>query len=262
MLRNSLPVQLLVLAMFSTAANAELSIGGSIENYRWAETIANAPLTPKETGLRLAANLKWTKDGDHGLLFGYRGKLYFGQVHFDTYTQLTYKPVSTNTVYVGTAHEGQLLYRTDAGQYKLDYVGGLGYDSWLRSINNHGFYQNEEYRILFLRGGINIGQSTYNTGFHGGGGLKYPFWTEEDAYLKKLGYYSNPIITPGKDYSFYADLGYRISERWDMVGYYDSWRFKKSNTVYSASPGGAGGVPIWQPESSMDTFGLRAMHSF
>ena len=251
---------LLVLATFSTAAKAEWSVGGGLENYRWAETIADAPLTPKETGLRLAANLKWTQDGDRGLLFGYRGKLYFGRVHYDTYTQQTYTPISTHTVYVGATHEGQLLYRTDAGNYKLDYVGGLGYDNWQRSIENNGFYQIESYSIFFLRGGINLDQLMHNPGFHGGGGLKYPFWTAENAHLNEQGYYSNPIITPGKDFSLYAELGYRISERWDVIGYYDSWRFKRSNTV--SSDDSTGTWLIWQPKSSMDTFGLRAMYSF
>lgn len=252
---------LVLLATFSTGANAEWSIGGGLESYRWTEeTGAKSPLTPKETGLRLAANLKWTKEGDQGLLFGYRGKLYFGQVHYDTYTQQTNTPVSTSTVYIGATQEGQLLYRTDAGNYKLDYVGGLGYDNWRRSIENNGFYQVEDFMILYLRGGINLDQPMHNTGFHGSGGLKYPFWTAENVHLKEQGYSSNPIITPGKNFSFYADIGYRISERWDVIGYYDSWRFTQSNTV-TASRGGVL-YNIVQPKSSMDTFGLKAMYSF
>lgn len=261
MLNKILPAILLVSATFSTGANAEWGIGGGLENYRWAEeTDATSPLTPKETGLRLAANLEWTQDGDHGPLFGYRGKLYLGQVHYDTYTQQTYTPVSTNTVYLGATHEGQLLYRTDAGGIKLDYVGGLGYDSWQRSIENSGYYQTESYTIFFLRGGINFDQPMHHTGFHGGGGLKYPFWTAENAHLNEQGYYSNPTITPGKAFSFYAELGYRINERWDVTGYYDSWRFKTSDKVITANS--AGTWLIWQPKSSMDTFGLRAMYSF
>lgn len=244
-------------AIFSTSVNAAWDTGVSLEHYSWKEDITDPAQTLKESGPRYAIHLNWTKNGDQGFLFGYRGKIYFGRVDYDTFTQLTNTPVKTNTQYSGTAHEGQLIYRSDAGNYKLDYVGGLGWDYWRRTVDSD---QIEDYSILYLRGGLNLDQPGRRAGFHGGGGLKYPFWTAEDAHLKSQGYYSNPIITPGKNISLYAELGYRINNHFDVIGYYDSWRFNKSNIVTSTD--NMGTWSIWQPKSSMDALGLRAMYSF
>lgn len=246
--------------LFYTEAQAEWSFGGGLENFRWEETIAGSPLSPTENGMRYALNATWLQDGDQGLLFSYRGKLYTGRVHYDTYTQISNTPVSTTTQYSGATHEGQMLYRTDTGRLKLDYVGGVGLDTWERNIDNRGYSQIEDYFILYLRGGINIGQTQRATGWHGGGGLKYPFWTAEDAHLQEQGFYTNPIISPGKAVSLYAELGYRFSPRWDIVGYYDSWHFKQSAPVVTADSSGT--WLIWQPESHMDVWGLKAMVSF
>ena len=246
--------------MLSNVAHAESSIGGSIENYQWQETITGSPLSPKEAGLRYAVNIKWTQDGDHGLLLGYRGRLYAGRVHYDTFLQSTNAPVATSTQYGGITHEGQLSYRTDANIYKLDFVGGAGLDTWQRSIDNNGFNQIEDYLIIYLRAGINLEKPASGAGWHGAGGLKYPIFTSEDAHLESQGFSSNPILSPGKDISFYAELGYRVSKRWDIVGYYDSWRFKQSDTVIASSGGTVYG--IYQPESRMDAYGVKVMYSF
>ncbi len=251
----------IALAIFSPWAQAESSIGGSIEDYHWQETIDNAPLSPTEYGLRYAVHLKWVQDRERGLLFGYRGKLYAGKVHYDTFYQISGLPVATTTQYSGAIHEAQFSYRVNmANSHKLDYVGGLGLDTWQRSIGNNGFKQIEDFLIVYVRGGITLDKFGKTPGFHGGGGLKYPLYTREDAHLDNQGYDSNPILTPGKDISLYAELGYRIGKDWDVLGYYDSWRFKRSNTVIASR----GGV-LWeisQPQSSMDAYGIKAMYSF
>lgn len=255
-----IPAILIAMTVFSHGAHAALSVGAGLEDYHWQETIDGAPLSPTETGLRYAINLNWMQDGSHGLLFGYRGKLYAGRVHYDTYYQGTSTPVATTTRYSGVRHEGQLAYRTDAADYKLDYIGGLGLDTWQRSINNNGFNQIEDFLVIYLRGGINLGRPSHEAGFHGGGGLKYPVAIWEDAHLDSMGYDSNPILLPKPDISLYAELGYRINNRWDVIGYYDSWRFKQSDIVITSSGGTLYG--IYQPESSMDAYGLRVMYSF
>lgn len=249
-----------VAAIFSAAANAAWEIGAGVEGYHWQEyttSTIRTPLMPTESGPRFAMHVNWTGVGDLGLLLAYRGKLYFGKVHYDTYNQLTDIPVSTTTQYSGVAHEGQLLYRSNAGRYKLDYVGGVGWDNWRRAI---GYSQLEDYSILYLRGGVNLDQPRRGKGWHGGGGLKYPFLTWENAHLTNQGYYSNPILTPGNDISFYANLGYRINSNFDVAGYYDSWRFKQSDIQATADAGGP--WQVWQPKSSMDLLGVRLMYSF
>ena len=259
MFNRILAATLIAWAAFPATANAGWSIGTGLEYYLWQEFISDPPLKPLETGVRNTVNVEWTQDSDYGWLFAYRGKLYFGQVHYDTYTQQTYTPVSTTTNYSGVAHEAQIFHRTDAANYQLDYVGGLGLDTWRRAIGNS---QVEDFLIIYLRGGFNLDQPGHGAGLHGGGGLKYPIMTREDAHLDSMGFSSNPILQPGKDISLYAQLGYRISARWDVVAYYDSWRFKQSPKVTSTKISDGKLYDIWQPKSSMDAFGLRVMYSF
>ena len=248
-------------AVFSHWAQAESSIGGSIEDYHWQETIDNAPLSPEEYGLRYAIHLKWTQDRERGLLFGYRGKFYAGEVRYDTFLQTPAQtPVQTTTQYTGTVQEGQVIYRTGGVNHIFDYLAGLGLDTWQRNIDSNGYSQIKDFQIIYLRANINLDQPAHAIGWHGEGGLKYPIYTWEDAHLESLGYDSNPIITPGKDITLYAELGYRISKYWDVLGYYDSWRFKRSNIVV-ASPG-IYECCVLQPKSSMDAYGITVIHSF
>ena len=258
MFNRILAAMLIAWSAFPAAANAGWSIGASLEDYRWQEFIVGRSETPLETGVRSTVNVEWAQDGGDGWLFAYHGKLYFGQVQYDTYTQQTYTPVSTTTHYSGVAHEAQIFHRTDAANYQLDYVGGLGLDTWRRAIGNS---QVEDFLIIYLRGGFNLDQPGHGAGLHGGGGLKYPTMTWENAHLDSMGYSSNPILKPGKDVSLYAQLGYRINARWDVVAYYDSWRFKQSpEVIVTDSQGGT--WRIWQPKSNMDAFGLRVMYLF
>lgn len=243
--------------LFSSAAMADWQGGGGVGNYGWEESIQSPALTTRENGTRYALQLKWMEKTDNSLLYGYSAKLYTGRVQYDTYTQTTYTPVSTQTDYNGITHEGLLISRRNMGNYQLDYVGALGWDSWRRTINTN---QIEDYSIWFVRTGINLDQPMQKVGFHGGGGLKLPFRTSEDAHLDSAGFDSNPQLTPGKSVSLYAELAYRTGKDWDIVGYYDSWRFKESEPVSATSGGNI--YSIVQPQSSMNTFGLRALYSF
>jgi hypothetical protein len=244
-------------ALFSPLASADWASGAGVEHYSWEETLQSPPLSPKESGSRYALHLKWMENGDSGLLYAYSAKLYTGRVDYDTYTQFSYAPVSTQTDYNGMTHEGQLIARHNLGDYQLDYVGGLGWDSWRRTINMN---QIEDYSIWFLRTGVSLDQPRQGTGFHGSGGLKLPIRTSEDAHLDSAGYDSNPQLSPGKRFSLYAELAYRPGRSWDIVGYYDSWRFSQSDAVTATSGGSL--YSIVQPQSSMNTFGLKAMYSF
>lgn len=244
--------------LLSSAVHAEWSGGAGIEHYTWEESLQDTPLAPKEIGSRYALHLKWVEDGDSDLLYSYSGKLYSGRVPYDTYEQPPSNvPVSTQTDYSGMTHEGQLISRRHLGNYRLDYVGGLGWDSWRRTINTN---QIEDYSVWFLRTGVSLDQPMQGAGFHGGGGLKLPIRTSEDAHLDSLGYSSNPQLSPGKSVSLYAELAYRTGKYWDIVGYYDSWRFQQSDPVYTTN--GATPYSIVQPQSSMNTLGLKALYSF
>lgn len=258
-----LAATVLAAALSSTPAHAELDVGAGIEHYTWEETLQDSSLRPKEDGFRYALHLKWTESGNSGLLYAYNAKVYSGRVAYDTYTLVGNTPVSVNTDYIGMTHEGQLIFRDRLDNYRLDYVGGLGWDSWRRNINRS---QIEDYSVWFLRAGFTLDLPRQAAGFHGGGGLKVPIYTIEDAHLDSLGFSSNPQLSPGKGVSLYAELAYRASKYWDIVGYYDSWRFSQSDPVYVTTRDttlcGSTQCSIVQPQSGMNAFGLKAMLSF
>lgn len=247
----------LATALFPFAAMAEWKNSAGVEPYDWQEALHNPPLAPSENGSRYALHLNWSEGGDSGLLYAYRARLYAGRAQYDTYAQPSYAPISAQTDYNGMTHEGQLISRSNMGNYQLDYVGGLGWDSWRRTINMN---QIEDYSIWFLRTGVSLDQPMQGTGFHGSGGLKLPFRTSEDAHLDSIGYNTNPQLEPGKSINLYAELAYRPGKYWDIVGYFDSWRLKQSDAVTATS--GSTLYSIVQPQSSVSTFGLKAMYSF
>lgn len=257
-------ILLLALMISATpAAQAAWDLGGGLENYQWQEYPEGSSINPKESGPRAAFFANWTQEGS-GPLFAWHAKVYGGTVNYDTYLLISNVPVTTQTEYRGVANEGQFFYRDDLGDYKLDYIGGLGLDIWRRRILNYGGDQIEDYSILFARAGVRLGKARTEAGFHGEFGLKYPVSTNEDAHLYSAGYTSNPSLSPKGEISGYAEFGYRINTRFDVVGYYDSWRFAQSSKVIANKPSDPPGSYwlISQPKSNMDALGAKLLISF
>ena len=259
-----------ILLVFSTLtattfAQAAWDVGGGLEDYRWIEYPPGFNGNPKESGIRPALFVNWTQEGEQGALFAWRAKLYGGTVNYDTFVMCNCAsdgaPASTKTDYNGVANEGQLFNRDDLGDYKLDYLGALGLDYWRRSIRNTGGNQIEDYSILFLRAGLRLTSSSREAGFHGEFGIKYPISTRENGHLDSFGFVSNPKISPKGLVSGYAELGYRINARFDVLGYYDSWRFGRSENVTATDTSGVTWL-IYQPKSSMDVLGIKLLVSF
>ena len=243
------------------SAQAAWDVGAGRESYQWVEYPAGYSGNPKESGARSALFVNWTQDGDDGTLFAWRAKLYAGTVDYDTFEISTGAPVSTKTDYNGVASEGQEFYRYNLGTYQLDQLGGLGLDYWRRSISNPGGDQIEDYSILFFRAGLRLTKPGLEPGFHGELGLKYPVWTREDAHLDQEGFTSNPSLSPKGALSGYGEFGYRINARFDVLGYYDSWRFRQSANVIAVDTAGTTWA-IWQPKSNMDVWGAKLLVSF
>ncbi len=257
---------LLAVIVLSVApvTQAAWDVGGGLEHFQWTEYPEGINGNPRETGMRSALFVNWAQDAGEGVSLAWRAKLYGGTVDYDTFVSSTGAPVTTKTDYSGAASEGQLYFRDDLGGYKLDYLGSLGLDSWRRSIRNVGFDQIEDYYILFMRAALRLAKPRSEAGFHAELGIKYPFWTRENAHLDTLGYTSNPPLSPKGRVSGYTEVGYRINARFDVVGYYDSWRFGRSDDVRANKPTDPAGAYwlIYQPRSSMDALGVKLLVSF
>ena len=144
-----------------------------------------------------------------------------------------------------------MFYRTPSTPFA--FATALGVDRWERKLTS---FQTETWRVIYLRAG-----AEYNTaapkGFFGAAGIKYPIDTREDARAQELGFAANPKLKPGRAPSFYASAGYRFTPRWDVVAYYDSFRFKTSQVEDVG-----GGFGIFQPRSHLDMIGVKVHHTF
>jgi hypothetical protein len=239
----------LLLLCAAGGARAEWDLNVKVERFHWAEETQ-----PKvtETGPRFGIGIGWTQDRDSGWLAAWRGEFYGGSVEYNGALLFPPNdPVKGTTEYTGFITELHVLYRTSGGGAAL--LAGLGFDYWNRQLSS---IQAEEWYVTFVRLGGELGnRARRGGGFFAGAGVKYPIYIAEDAHLDDIGFDSNPTLHPGRAPSLYAELGYRFAENWTLTGYYDSYRFKKS-AEESTSAGGVA-FRVFQPESKVDTFGVR-----
>ena len=232
------------------SARAEISIGAGFENFRWKESTSP---TVKESGLRWVLDLTWSQDRQKpGPSVEYNIKTYVGNVDYTGAILGTGVPISGETHYRGLQNELRAIYRTTGG---VDFMLAAGWDHWQRRLTAA---QEETYNVLYARLGAGFG-ATVKQGLFGNAGVKYPVYVREDAHLDDLGFTSNPHLRPRGDFSFFGTLGYRVNS-WDIMAYYDSYRFKQSNTV--AVNNGVTVFGVFQPKSRQDQLGLKVQHNF
>jgi hypothetical protein len=239
-------------------ACAQLQLWGGVEYFKWDEDT-----TPSvtETGPVLAVGFDYFVPRDSGFVPGYRGKLWFGSIDYEGADLFTGAPVNSTTDYTGFSNELQGRFRgaPRAGGYFTDFVLGVGYDTWERKLSSA---QKESFSVGYARLGFEV-QSKATKSWSGSAGIKYPFYTREDAHLTDIGFDANPKLEPGKSLSLYADLGYRFTPNWRLTGYYDGYRFTESNAVtVNEIAMGLGPVTLVQPASTMSVFGLKIEYLF
>jgi hypothetical protein len=253
-MKVKLAVAIASLAMLAAPfARADWSLGASAEHFKWKETTQPAV---KETGLRWALDLTWFQSREPGASAEYNLRFYAGNVDYNGAFLFTGTPASDETRYRGFTNELRLVYRME--QSPVDFVGGLGWDHWSRKFSSN--QQEETWDIVYAKLGASY-NATAKQGPLASAGLKYPVWTRENAHLTQLGFDSNPRLHPGRSLSFYGTLGYRFNPSWDVMAFYDSFRFKRSDVEFVS----VGGVPaggVLQPESRMDVIGLKVQHNF
>jgi hypothetical protein len=232
-------------------ARADVSVGAGVEGFHWKESTSP---TVKESGLRWVLDLTWAQSKQPGISTEYNLKLYTGNVDYDGANLVTNTPLSGETHYRGVQNELRAVYRTQTG---IDFVMAGGWDHWKRDLSAS---QEEGWDVLYARLGV-----AYNVpvkqGVIGSAGVKYPVYVREDGHFPDLGLglLNNPRLRPSGDCSFYGTLGYRI-QAWDIIAYYDSYRFKQSNTV--AVTDGTSVFGFFQPKSREDVVGMKAQFNF
>jgi len=228
-------------------ARSEVAMSAGTEHFAWSED--TSPFRVKESGLRFALGLDLTQQKAIGLRFAYRGKLYAGEVGYNgAYLFAQTVPARGNAVYTGTRQQGQARYTLGPG---LDALGALEIDLWRRRL---GTTQTEDYRVISVRLGAEHGATELER-WRLGAGLKVPIWAREDAHLTRLGFDQNPILEPGRVVSPYLELGYRVSPRWTIAGYWDGFQFSRSNRESLTRDGVEQGF-LFQPASDLRNIGL------
>jgi hypothetical protein len=240
-----------VLLFASGPAAAEFSVSLGAEYFRWKE--ATTP-SVTETGPMLALGLSYTQEKDDGLIFGYRGRAYFGDVDYTGAYLFTGAPATGTTSYAGMSNEGQIRWRAqipDRPEYHLDYVMAVGWDTWKRELSS---VQREDYNVGFVRLGGEVALKK-GEGWTLGVGIKYPFYISEDAHMTDLGFDRNPTLKPGRDASIYGNLSYRLNEKVSVTAYYDGFEFKQSQSESVNTP--MGPATVFQPASTMSVVGVK-----
>jgi hypothetical protein len=249
------------LAAGSAAAAPGWWISTDAEHFRWEES--GSP-SVTETGPRYGLSWGYLGERPAGWQFGYRGQFRRGTVDYNGALLFTGEPTTARTQYTGLLNEAQGFYRL--APQSLDFVAGLGLDYWERNILPA---QYEDYSVVYLRLGLNYDRRE-NLGFFGGGGFKLPIYVREDAHLGELGATSNPYLEPKGELSVYAELGYRFSPRWSLIGYYDGYRFGESPAARVTSSDATACSPatppcplsFFQPASTVNSYGLRLQYNF
>jgi len=245
-----------LLASWAAAANAGWSASLDLERFRWQED-TNPSVT--EVGPRIGLTLEYEQLRAAGWQFAYRGQFRYGTVDYTGSFLFTGGTATARVEYTGLVNEAQGIYRFPGSSLGLELVGGLGWDYWQRNILPD---QKEDYSVLFLRAGLNVDPRA-RSGWFGGAGVKFPFYVSENAHLDEIGFDQNPRLEPTGEASPYAQLGYRFSPQWSLIGYYESYRFGESNTVQTTNPAFPGTTfLIFQPASRLEALGLRARYSF
>jgi hypothetical protein len=208
-LRNALIFALAATALHMPAAHAQWRLGIGPEYFDWKEDTTPRQVTEK--GPLLSGWAEYTQRRDAGLVGAYRGRLYGGQVEYEGSLLLSPNvPVSGNTRISGMTHEGQLRRRFDVhGTRSVDLVAGAGIDIWLRELSAR---QTGALRHR-LRAARRRDRGARTEGWMAGLGLKYPFYTHENAHLDDIGFDQQPGTQARQArVSPYAHLGYQFAD--------------------------------------------------
>jgi hypothetical protein len=243
------------LLLMSAGAQASWFVSGDVEAFKWAE---DGSPSVTEKGPRYGLSWGYRQERDAGWQFAYRGEFRRGTVNYSGAFLFSGQPTNARTRYTGLLNELQGIYRFPHSN-GFELLGGLGVDYWERNILPN---QREDYALVFTRFGFNIDPRTRRTLF-GGAGVKLPVYVSENAHLDELGFDQNERLNPKGQVSAYANIGYRFTREWSLMGYYDSYRFGESSGVRATSSSFPGTqFVLFQPASRVDSVGLKLQYEF
>lgn len=246
--------------LFSSAAAGEVaaqwrsSLG--IESFNWFEYDASGAEIVHESGPRLFAELGRRSEYSPRLGAIYSGRLYGGSVGYDGQTQ-TGTPVTTNSLYLGLRLEAMFDYRLPgamAASHDWFLHFGLGYDSWVRGIQDtptaSGY--NERYQVSYSKLGVVFDT---NQRIRVQFGAKFPVMVREDVDYSRFATddtgenFADLQLAPRATTTLYAAVDYRMTARWNVSLYYDHYLFEASPSENLLT---ASGSPVYCLDTNGD----------
>lgn len=231
------------------------------EYYSWREYDDSGTRILEESGPRYFLGISDTKEMAPHWEMTFDMRMYAARVSYEGQTNSTPpQPFTTHTDYHGLSAELTTIgfLNDESAPQRWGVLGTLGVDAWQRDINSKltvaGY--TETYHISYGR----LGLAVVGNAWRLEGGVKYPFATHEAVGLSAVGY-DNAALSPTPAISAFASAHYRIDSRWQIIGYYDSYRFDKSPVKTLTS----GGIPVgtvWQPKIEQDRYGLGFSYQF
>jgi len=258
------------------AASEENSfdVYATVENFTWKEFNTTGSQLVKEDGT--LGGIGFTYHGILGekgaaLTIQPRVELLWGTVDYNGQactSSGTCEAYTDKTGYFGGKFELDL-----GGKFgttvAVEPFGGIGAKSWWRDLKDgwtlsgqpvRGYTEHwlTVYGRLGLRSEIKLSE---NSKIFIEAVAKLPISNDNTAYLTDAGYADDPTLHPGKKTSYAAEAGVKFHVLKVSV-FYDSMRFKQSDTVYFFDPMAGGVVSIYQPRSEADMYGVKVGASF
>ena len=243
----------------SPVALAGIEYHAGVERFEWTETAPGGGRLLKESGPRFVFGSAAEQNKTEGLLFGGRGRVFFGGVDYDGQTWGG-TPVSTDTNYLGGDFQGRVMWRIPRDGYRADLFGALGYRLWVRDLESTNTAQGyvEFWRMPYAGVGAALSRPD-GRGFYGEALLGKPFSVRNKAFLANAGFDGDVTLKPDGKLLLRIEAGYRWAP-WFVSAYYEQVRFDVS-PVEMASIGGTP-VPVFQPESKESTLGLKVGYRY
>jgi len=267
-------LQALCFAMFmvcgiisvSHASVDELYVYGTVESFTWREFDAGERAV-MESGPLFGIGLSYFHEFENRITVTPRGEIFFGSVDYnghacstDPVTLIqTCQPATTTVGYLGLKFDGDIGLRFKLKQSSfIEPFWGLALRTWRRDIRNGtaadgsataGYLEDWStlHFRLGVRGGVDLSKSTK---MFAEAGVKLPLYNVNTAYVSDIGLGPDVTIHPGKQASFFAETGVTINRVRASV-FYDGLRFSQSSPVSN------GMFVFFQPQSTMDVYGIR-----
>ena len=244
------------------------------ENFVWKEFSTFGSQLVKEDGTRGGIGFTYhgiLGEGGSGLTLQPRVELNWGNVDYNGQacsSTGTCEPFSNKTGYYGGKFEFDIGGRFGSA-VAIEPFGGIGARSWWRDLKDGwtltghpvaGYVEHwmTVYGRLGLKADIRLSQDSK---IFIEAVAKLPISNDNTAYLTDAGYNEDATVHPGKKTTFAAEAGIKFHVLKVSV-FYDSMKFKQSDTVYFFDPLAGGVVSIYQPRSQADIYGIKLGASF